>query len=179
MTRYNLNIANNLDHNPNTHIDLKTKKAKALDLVISNINEDIQNFTIDHNQDFSPFSIRKTPTERKKIYSDHSAICFDLSIGCNVRNLKSINKPKSWMYNSVDGKMKYEILTNEAFDWLIEVITEVDDINDVIPELTNSSINASIKVLKFVHFPGRSMKTSSWRMCGKPGSGSWRGYRRN
>ena len=39
------------------------------------------------------------------------------------------------MYNSEDVKMKFEILINEAFDWLIDVITNVDDINDVMTRI--------------------------------------------
>ena len=62
--RYNLIIANNFEKDPTTHIDLKSKKAKALDLVVSNVNDNIQNFTIDHSLNFTPFLVRKSKSSK-------------------------------------------------------------------------------------------------------------------
>ena len=49
--------------------------------------------------------------------------------------------------------MKYEILTNEAFDWLIEVITKVDDINDVMSRIDKVIDQCKYKSFKIYTTP--------------------------
>ena len=132
-------------HYIDVFMQLKSKKAKALDLVVSNVNDNIQNFTIDHSLNFTPFSVRKSKSSRLKIYSDHKAVCFDLNIGCNLSKIKTTSNRSAWMFNSPDGDLKFQIITDDAFDWLVDTIENVSDIDEVVRRIENMLNEAKYK----------------------------------
>ena len=128
-----MEIANNLSSDPVTHVDLKTKTRRALDLVVVNRLEKIKNFVIDSERNFSPFTPKFINGKVERCYSDHYSIVFDYESGEEIKNDSHVqNKKKIWQYNTKDGNEKFEILINNLFDWLIQIIEEVDDSESVI-----------------------------------------------
>ena len=153
-----LEVANNLVDDPVTHVDLKSGTRRALDLVVTNQISKINKFAIDKDGDFSPFAPRFKNGLITRTYSDHRAIVFDVKVG-NIDNIKlreqNKTKAKVWMYNSKDGDLKYRILTDDLFDWLMKVIDSDID-NEQIVEL----IDKNIEKIKFKSYKSKSFCNS-------------------
>ena len=133
VSRYNLSIANSLVSDPTTHQDLCSGKCRALDIVVTNEIENIKNFKIDHDHHFTPFSIRYKKGKHTKIFSDHEAIQFDYVVQGGLTKI-NIPKPKRWTY-SEDGNLKFQILTDSLFPWLLDIIENESDINTVVEKM--------------------------------------------
>ena len=151
ITEKDLFVANSLCEDPTTHQDLKTGKKRALDLVITNAKERVNNFNIDHNFDWTPFSIKFRNGKYDKCFSDHSAVQFDFELGGEWNRLQPIKRPQTWMYNTKNGDVKYEILTNDCVPWLLDVIENTDDLNVVMKKLDDC-----LKKFKFKSYNVRS-----------------------
>ena len=140
-----LEVANNLVPDPTTHSDPKSGTRRALDLVITNQLSKIHNFKIDMHEEFSPFAPRYKNGIITRTYSDHRAISFDVQVGSNYHsNIETKTKTKSWMYNTKDGNLKYQILTDDMFEWLLKIV-DSDMNNDQIVDL----IDKNIEKIKF------------------------------
>ena len=152
-----LSVANNIAADPTTHVDAKTGTSRALDMVISTDQSKINNFTIDHKFDFTPFTPKFTrKKDYIKVYSDHKALTFDLSVGQPIKDMKPINKPLRWQYNTTDGDLKYEILTNDLFDWMMNLLMKSDDIDSIVTQ-----IDKNIKKIKFKSYNVKSCSSTA------------------
>ena len=137
ITEKDLFIANSMSEDPTTHQDLKTGKRRALDLVITNRRDKVNNFNIDHNFNWTPFSIKFKKGRYEKCFSDHSAIQFDFELGSEWNKLQPIKRPQAWMFNTKNGDVKFELLTDDGVPWLLDVVENTSDINDVMKKLDN------------------------------------------
>ena len=135
-------------------MDLKTKTRRALDLVVVNRLEKIKNFVKESERNFSPFTPKFINGKVERCFSDHYSIVFDYESGEEIKNDSHVqNKKKIWQYNTKDGNEKFEILTNNLFDWLIQIIEEVDD--------SESVINLIEKTLEKIKFKSYKVKKFS------------------
>ena len=100
--------------------------------MLTNCLDKIQNFHIDHSKSFTPFTIKKVKGELVKTYTDHKAIVFDLNLNFDLTKLRSVEKTLTWMYNSIENDIKYEIVTDDSIDWLLYIIENERDIDKVI-----------------------------------------------
>ena len=115
---YGLYVCNNMVANPCTHVDLKSKLERCLDVVLTSNKERVSHFYIDHNMDITPFNIRYKGGKMTKIPSDHRSILLDYNVGVNLDQLKPVIKQVKWQYNKIDD-YKYEINTDLGFEHII------------------------------------------------------------
>ena len=55
-----------------------------------------------------------------------------MDVGSVSDSLEPMPFPRNWQYNAKDGHLKFEILTDDLFPWMIEQVETKDNMEEVI-----------------------------------------------
>ena len=144
---YNLQVMNNLSQDPTTHTDARSGLKRALDVVVASHPEKVNKFVIDHEWEFTPFSVRCKGGEFYKINSDHKAIIFDYELGESCELMREVKKPKAWQYCE-EGDIAYSYLTDCGFDHLRSVAESSEDVESMTKKLDSFITKCKFKSYK-------------------------------
>ena len=147
---YKLSIANNLQDDPTTFCDLKTGTKRALDLVITTTIEKITDFTIDDDdRNMTPYSVKVKNDKVTRCYTDHKAVTLTYSTVWRDTTTQQQRKTL-WQYNTPLGDQKYNIFTNDGYEYLVDVICDydisIDEVSNKINEFIYKCKRRSYKI---------------------------------
>ena len=149
--------ANNLSPDPATYV--RGKLRRVLDVVmVSDINK-VKNFQTDSDdREFTPYTVRtKKGGETHRVYSDHRAIKWTWDAKMTRPESKL---PPVWRHNRPLGDQKFDVLTDEGAEWLIDLCEGSLDINTLI-----GKVDKFIEKSKFKAYGKRTMtrkKKEKW-----------------
>ena len=146
---YGLVAANNLSPDPATYI--RGELSRVLDVVMVDNLQKIKAFSTDsEDREFTPFTVKtRKGGETYRVYSDHRAIKWTL----DAKMIKPESKlPPVWQYNKQLGDQKFDVLTDDGAEWLIDLCEDGDvDIDHLI-----SKVDKFIEKSKFTAYGKRT-----------------------
>ena len=140
MKENNMTFANNLSDEPATFIDPKFGTKRVLDLVVTNCIEKFSEFKTNPDKSVTPYSIKSDKNGGiTRTYADHIPITFKFTStkSVKVKGDKDNNKTKMFKKNTRDGDGKFEIFSNDGFEYLNHLISNEGDINKVYDDIEN------------------------------------------
>ena len=113
-----------------TRID-PTGGNSVLDLAVvsKNIESCVQKFTVDSDQKWTPFAIRKKNGINFKKHSDHLSVMVDIKMPV-LKKKKTKSKPII-NFKSEGGWERYVQISNEFAPKIIEVVDTTEDVNEL------------------------------------------------
>ena len=151
-----LHIMNRLSDNPITFIDKSSPEhtENVLDLVITNVPENISDFkTDDLSHKFTPYSIKMKRGEALRTYADHMSIIFNITTRWQDR--VEFKKEPIWMFNTPLAEIKYELFTNNACSYLLQKVMHEKSIDK-----THKAFKDVLTKAKFQSFNRRTLTAS-------------------
>ena len=114
----------------------------------------ITSFVTDSSQlEFTPFTVRtKKNGDTHRVYSDHRALNWTM----NMKMEKPDSKlPPVWKYNKSLGDQKFDVLTDDGAEWLIDMCEEDVQIDELVEK-----VDKFIEKSKFRSYGKRTMTVS-------------------
>ena len=127
MAENGMKVANNLAADPTT-FQRKTLN-RALDVMLVEELDIVKELEIDHNKAFTPFSVKTSKVAVNKVFTDHKPIMATIEVR---RVMPDSKLPPNWNMRKYLGRQKFDILTDEAAEWLIDMCEEVEDVDEVV-----------------------------------------------
>ena len=127
-----LTAANNLSPSPATYVrgDLN----RVLDVVLVEDISKVKMFKTDSaDREFTPYTVKTVKGgHTSRVYSDHRAICWEMDMKMSKPSSKL---PPAWKYNRQLGDQKFDVLTDEGSEWLIDICEGEGDVDKVVEKL--------------------------------------------
>ena len=127
-----LTAANNLSTNPATYV--RGELQRVLDVVMVDDIKMVKQFHTDSNdKEFTPYTVKTVKGGAfSRVHSDHRAIHWSMNLEMDKPESKL---PPVWRHNRPLGDQKFDVLTDEGAEWIIDLCESDMDINSIIKKV--------------------------------------------